>query len=443
MQFWKSLARTAILFVVCILAGFIAIQYYDCWIEQESRIDRLALLFSLVVISCPLSYFLLIGLARAFCYREVPAVPDAELPRCTVIVPAYNEGENILASLRSICADHYPADKLEIIAIDDGSIDDTLKWMTLAAAESGHRIRVIHFPENGGKRQALYRGFREGTGEVFVTIDSDSIVEPGTIASLVSPLVKDPRVGAVSGNVRVANLDGGLFPPMIDAGFTFAFEFVRAGQSVFQTIFCTPGALSAYRREALLPVADRWLKQTFMGHPAGIGEDRAMTNLILEQGLGVVFQRSALIRTNVPECYRGISRMLLRWERSNIRENFEMYRFIFRNFRWNDLRRWVMAATLLLYTLMTLLPVLLIWFTFYNIFRTNGEILLTIIAMALLWATLPAAVNLGRSTKLVCCSYLYGIVHALTLFWVVPYAFFTVGNSRWLTRSNANSAGKL
>ena len=65
-------------------------------------------------------------------------------------------------------------------------------------------------------------------------------------------------------------------------------------------------------------------------------------------------------------------------------------------------------------------------------------------AVALLWASLPAAINLHRnSTKLVWFSFVYGIVHALTLFWVVPYALVTVGNSRWLTRIGANSAGKF
>ena len=165
---------------------------------------------------------------------------------------------------------------------------------------------------------------------------------------------------------------------------------------------------------------------------------------MLRAGKWVTLQRSALLYTNVPETYKSICRMLLRWERSNIRENFEMYRFIFRNFDWRDARRWFMLFTLLEYSSMTLLPGVMIGFSLYNIVLTDGAVLFITGAVALLWASLPAAINLHRnSTKLVWFSFVYGIVHALTLFWVVPYALVTVGNSRWLTRIGANSAGKF
>lgn len=440
----KRWGRIVVLAIIFILSGVMFSQYYDCWVQEDSPFDRFSLAFTFFFLCCPLGYFLLIAVCRYFFYREIPTVPPEELPVCTVIIPAYNEGETIKLALESVCRSEYPADKLEIIAVNDGSIDDTLRWMQQAAEESGGRIRVITYPENHGKRYALYQGFRSGSGEVFVTVDSDSLLKPDALARMVSPFRRDHSVGAVSGNVRVANLEGGIFPPMIDAGFTFAFDFIRAGQTVFKSVFCTPGALSAYRRTVLMPLLNEWLNQTFFGQPAGIGEDRALTNLILRQGYGVIMQRSAYIYTNVPECYRGISKMLLRWERSNIRENLEMYSFIFRNFRFTDPRRWFMLATLLLYTLMTVLPVVMIWFTLYNIFTTNGTLVLSIAATAMLWSTLPALVNLQRnSLRHILYCYFYGIFHALTLFWVVPYAVFTIGNSRWLTRSGANSAGKI
>ena len=440
----KRWGRIVVLAIIFILSGVMFSQYYDCWVQEDSPFDRFSLAFTFFFLCCPLGYFLLIAVCRYFFYREIPTVPPEELPVCTVIIPAYNEGETIKLALESVCRSEYPADKLEIIAVNDGSIDDTLRWMQQAAEESGGRIRVITYPENRGKRYALYQGFRSGSGEVFVTVDSDSLLKPDALARMVSPFRRDHSVGAVSGNVRVANLEGGIFPPMIDAGFTFAFDFIRAGQTVFKSVFCTPGALSAYRRTALMPLLNEWLNQTFFGQPAGIGEDRALTNLILRQGYGVIMQRSAYIYTNVPECYRGISKMLLRWERSNIRENLEMYSFIFRKFRFSDPRRWFMLATLLLYTLMTVLPVVMIWFTLYNIFTTNGTLVLSIAATAMLWSTLPALVNLQRnSLRHILYCYFYGIFHALTLFWVVPYAVFTIGNSRWLTRSGANSAGKI
>lgn len=432
-----------ILAVIFGLTCFVCTQYYSCWVAEESLLGRISLLATVIVLLCPLTYFLLIAIARYWFYQETPALSEDDLPVCTVIVPAYNEGKNILASLESVCTNGYPADKLEVIAINDGSIDDTLSWIHVAAERFKGQIRVIDCKVNQGKRHALYRGFLEGRGEFFITVDSDSLVEKGALARMISPLVLDSSVGAVSGNVKVANCGNGVMPPMLDAGFTFAFDFIRSGQSVFKKVFCTPGALSAYRKSMLTPVLDEWLEQTFMGRPAGIGEDRALTSLLLREECGVVMQRNAVIYTNVPECYRGICKMLLRWERSNIRENFEMFKFIFCNFRLSDWRRWFMLVTLLQYTLMTLLPVLMIWFSLYNIYATNGRIILSILAMSLLWSTLPAAINMQRSSRLVWYSYFYGVFHALTLFWVIPYAFFTIGNSGWLTRAQANSGGKI
>ena len=120
---------------------------------------------------------------------------------------------------------------------------------------------------------------------------------------------------------------------MLDVTFVFSFEFIRAGQSRVNAVLCTPGALSAYRREIVARVLNRWLHQTFCGRPANIGEDRAMTNLILESGSHVVFQQNAKVYTEVPIHYKKLTKMFLRWARSNIRETIVMSRFAFRRFR--------------------------------------------------------------------------------------------------------------
>lgn len=57
------------------------------------------------------------------------SVMDDELPTITLIVPAYNEGSFVFDTLKSIAASNYPKDKIQLIAIDDGSADDTWDWM--------------------------------------------------------------------------------------------------------------------------------------------------------------------------------------------------------------------------------------------------------------------------------------------------------------------------
>src|SRR5690606_42002304 len=262
-----------------------------------------------------------------FRYKPVQSVTDEELPSRTVIVPAYNEGRQVYATLISLTESLYPSEKLQLIAIDDGSVDDTWEWMKKAKEQLGDRVSIYQQPENQGKRHALYRGFNLATGEVFVTVDSDSIVEKDTLRNLVSPFITNEQCGAVAGNVRVLNNEKAIIPRMLNVSFVFSFEFIRSAQSVLGSVLCTPGALAAYRSKAVMNCLPEWINQTFMGQPTDIGEDRAMTNMILKQGYHVLFQRNAYVLTNIPEKFSSLHKMFTRWERSNVRENLMMSKF--------------------------------------------------------------------------------------------------------------------
>ncbi|WP_419662006.1 glycosyl transferase, family II [Desulfosarcina variabilis str. Montpellier] len=268
-----------------------------------------------------------------FQYKPAPPASDQELPTCSVIVPAYNEGRQAYDTIASIVKSDYPVEKMSIIGVDDGSKDDTWKWLKKAATQFPGRVKLFRQPVNRGKRHALYRGFKHGKGEVFVTIDSDSNVDPHTLRHLVSPFVQDKRVGAVAGNVRILNRKEGFIPKMLEVSFAYSFDFLRAGQSVINSVLCTPGALSAYRRRVVMRVLPEWVNQTFLGRAANIGEDRAMTNLILRSGYHVHYQREAMVHTTSPITLTKTWKMLLRWARSNIRETLVISRFVFGKFR--------------------------------------------------------------------------------------------------------------
>src|SRR5690606_11094055 len=225
-------------------------------------------------------------------YRSIASVTDEALPTCTVIVLAYNEGKQVFDTLMSLAKSDYPVDKLQLLSIDDGSKDDTWAWMQEAKKMLGDRVDIYQQPKNQGKRHALYRGFHLGKGEVFVTVESDSIVVGNTLRNLVSPFVGDKECGAVAGNIRVLNHKKALLPKMLDVSFVLSFEFVRSAESSLNSVLCTPGALAAYRRTAVFACLPAWINQTFMRRPSDIGEDRAMTNMILKQGHKVLFQRN-------------------------------------------------------------------------------------------------------------------------------------------------------
>ena len=136
-----------------------------------------------------------------------------------------------------------------------------------------------------------------------MTVDSDSVVEPDTLRLLNSPFA-DSKIAGVAGSIRVLNLQDGILPRMMDVNFVFGFEIMRSAQSVLGSVFCTPGALSAYRRAALLPFLDQWVDQKFFGEPAHIAEDRALATFLLAGDHRIVFQRNAVARTIIPSSYR-------------------------------------------------------------------------------------------------------------------------------------------
>lgn len=364
-------------------------------------------------------------------YKPYP-LPQGPLPAVTVIIPAYNEGAMVEKALYSAAASDYPADKLEIICIDDGSKDDTWTYIDRARQRFPHLIKAIRFSRNRGKKEGLYAGFTQGKGEIFVTMDSDSVIGPDTLRQIVAPLVHDPKVGAVAGNVKVYNRFRSLLARMLAVRFVLAFDFLRASQSMYGFVACTPGALSAYRRSAVLPILEKWRHQTFLGVPATIGEDRALTNFVLRQGYYSVYQRTAQVHTVVPETYRGLCKMFLRWDRANFRESWVQLTYMFTNYRSKD----------------RLLPIL-------DFFITQIEFPLTYLFMGLLFFSFylyPIVMvkffaGLGVLTMVYMLYYLsqerdwefiYGIIYSYFAFfalnWVQPYAFLTLRNSRWLTR---------
>ncbi len=369
-------------------------------------------------------------------YKAYPPVQTAFLPDVSVIIPAFNEGAQILDTVRSVMASRYPGKKLQVICVDDGSADDTWRWMVKANKQFPKNVHLIRQPVNSGKRHALMAGFAQATGQVFVTIDSDSEVLPDTLRHLVSPFVVDPRVGSVAGNVRVLNMKEGAIPKMMDVSFTSAFDFIRVGQSVYGGVFCTPGALSAYRAATIKPLLAGWSVQTFMGNPANIGEDRALTNLVIASGMRVVYQREAVVLTKVPVNFTGLRRMLTRWARSNVRENLVMFGFIFGHFRPNDSgSNWVRLFSLTQMMRMTFTEAFKCA-VLVQLFLEPLGTLVVLATGAVLSAILPAVVYFLQHRSLfgLKWSLPFSFYWLASLWWIPLWGVLTASQSGWLTR---------
>ena len=422
-----------LLFAGASLVYFLQPQFYEF---NQSRMNSPMGLFFLIVTLTLILFkisFLIYNVYLYFRYKPIESVEDEFLPTCTVIVPAYNEGKLVWQTLLSIANSDYPTHKLQILAIDDGSQDDTWFWMNKAKKELGDRIYIYQQPENKGKRHALYRAFNLGTGEIFVTIDSDSVIKKDTLRNMVSPFVVDENCGAVAGNVRVLNNKKAILPKMLNVSFVMSFEFVRSAESELGTVLCTPGALAAYRSSAVFKCLPEWINQTFMGEASDIGEDRAMTNMILKQGMKVLFQRNAYVLTDVPEKYNGLYKMFIRWGRSNVRENLVMANYVFTNFRKDSKTG---ARLLFINQFLTIIMTYpFMFFMFFFIF-THPLLFLSSTLFGILIVSSFSALFYAKkySVSDSLWAYVYSIFYTFSLFWITPYAIATAGKKGWLTR---------
>lgn len=128
-----------------------------------------------------------------------------ELPKVSIVIPAYNSGAVVLESVRSALGQSYP--NCEVLVIDDGSTDDTREKLT----PLGSSIRY-YWQENGGLARARNAGHRLADGEYIAWLDADDIAHPDRVAWQAHFLMRNPHVAVVAAEFTAFDSAGRLFP---------------------------------------------------------------------------------------------------------------------------------------------------------------------------------------------------------------------------------------
>ncbi len=432
---WEIWAKIAILFA----SGFLL--FAAAWTGVLSKLFKVvpnvplgSLWFWSMVLYGGMHYAVMVWrICLWLSYRPMAPIDEKELPTVSVIIPAYNEGALVRKSIDSVTHLDYPRHKLQVIAVDDGSSDDTWGHICAAASRAPVKVLTLRQPVNKGKRHALYAGFQRATGEVWVTVDSDSVLEPDALRHGVSPLVRDKRIGLVAGNVKVLNRNDSLFTRFLKVSFVLSFTFSRAYQTQIRGLLTTPGALSIYRASAVKPVLDKWINQTFLGVPCVTGEDRSMTNFICAQGYHSFFQSTAVVWAKMPSTYSGMVKMFLRWARSNIRETLVLLSFLFKPFRTDYLWGFRINSVLIASTL--IIPYFLMAHSYY-LLLTNPFWLFRYAVMIGVMSIPMAAIYLRNERDSdFAWVVAYEFFWILACQWIMPYAFLTCRRQgTWITR---------
>jgi len=139
---------------------------------------------------------------------------STDVPLVSVLTPVYNYGRYLARTLDSALTQDYPADRMEIVIVDDGSTDETPDVIAEYSAEHPDRIRAFR-QENQGFIAATNATFREARGELWAFLDSDDIWPPEKTREQVEILRRSPEVGAVYSDTELIDPYDNVLTPSV------------------------------------------------------------------------------------------------------------------------------------------------------------------------------------------------------------------------------------
>lgn len=247
-------------------------------------------------------------------------------PGVSILVPCFNESEQLRETLAYLDAIDYP--DYEIICINDGSRDNTAEILN-ALSEQYSRLRVIHLTTNGGKARALNVGALMAKHEILVCIDSDAVLDPNAVRWLVAQFENSPRLAAVTGNPRIRNRST-LLGKIQVGEFSSIIGLIKRAQRIYGRIFTVSGVVVAFRRAALQRVG--------FWHSDTATDDIDISWRLQLDHWDIRYEPNALCWILMPETYGGLWRQRLRWARGGA-EAALRYASIMG--RWRSRRMWM------------------------------------------------------------------------------------------------------
>lgn len=257
-----------------------------------------------------LAFIWLFGLIMmAYTNETFKGNPD-KLKTCAVIT-VYNEDPGTFKKmLKSLNKQTQKLDK--VIIIDDGSQTPDC-WNIYKAWETTLKSDYI-YKKNAGKREAQAVAFRRYKAEVYVTIDSDTVLDEKAVEEGLKPF-SEPKVMSVAGLLVGLNDRTSLLTRLIDLGFVLSFLNGRAAWSRVHSVAVNCGGLAFYRGEVIHKHLEEYLAQTVMGKKVTSGDDRILTNFASLEGW-TIFQETSVGYTLLPEKMSHLIRQRVRWWRS-------------------------------------------------------------------------------------------------------------------------------
>lgn len=290
--------------------------------------------------------------------------------------------------------------------------------------------------EHRGKRHALYTGLDIScmeNVEGVVCTDSDTEMDKKAVEYLIQTLEHNENTGAVTGMMNISNKNS-FISFMSFIRYWFACNLERAYQSYNGVVLCVSGPIGIYRTSVIRGVLKDFVNQTFMGKECTYGDDRHLTNKILQEGYDVKYNHLVTCSTDTPENIMRFFSQQTRWCKSSYRELLWTLKHIHLHSFW-------MTVDIVYQTIYSLIVTSsLIYILTLNSIRIICYYLLSIIIMNLVKGVYASVIEKNP----VYMNYsMYGFVYIL---YVVPskiYAGLTLSDTSWGTSSRKNIFDKI
>jgi biofilm PGA synthesis N-glycosyltransferase PgaC len=253
-----------------------------------------------------------------------PPVLD-EYPLFSIVIPCHNEERQIIDTIEQLLKLDYPA--YEIIAVDDGSTDKTASILK-DLCNKHEKVRAVYLKENQGKGAALNTGCMVARGDLILTIDADTLLDPEALKWMAWHFHKFPRVGAITGNPRVLNRTT-LLAKIQTGEYATIIGLIKRAQRLLGKVLTVSGVIAAFRKQAIASVGF-W--DTDM-----LTEDIDITWKLEKQFWDVRYEPKAICWVLVPETIKGLWRQRLRWAQGGI-EVLRKHKDIWHD--WRQRRLW-------------------------------------------------------------------------------------------------------
>ncbi len=275
------------------------------------------------------TYFLLLFLAIFWLLvllgsREEPKKKLSSFPSFTAIVPAYNEENSIGETLQSLLALDYPAEKVQLIVVNDGSTDRTRQKVEESIRSHPQREILLLNQVNMGKGKALNSGLEKAKGEFYACLDADSFVSPNALREML-PYFAEENVAAVCPLLKVKKpacvLQKVQWTEYI---VNMLYKFLNAQ---LDCVHVTPGPFSVYRTSVIRKLGG------YDEHT--ITEDLEIALRLQKHHYKIIQTFDAAVETLSPDTWRELFRQRVRWYRGSI-ENALTYKSMIFNRRYGD-----------------------------------------------------------------------------------------------------------